>query len=53
MEISELIKTKREKENEIRMSLNALEDLTGIRAIEVEIFRAGKEIMEVKIKLDL
>lgn len=53
MEIAELIKIKAEKENEIRMSLNALENLTGIRGIGVEVFRAGKEIMEVKIKLDL
>ena len=53
MELIELKKIKAEKENEIRMALNSFEDLTGIRGMGVEVFRAGKEIMEVKIKMDL
>ena len=53
MEISEFSRIKKEKENEIKIALNALEALTGIRGIGVEVFRVGTAIMEVKIKVDL
>ena len=51
--ILSLLETKKECEAQIKALLQSYEDGLFIRVIGIEVFRAGKEIMEVKIKVDL
>ena len=48
-----IIKLKKECEAQIKALLQAFEKDLDCRVVGVDVFSPGKEIMEVKIKLDL